>query len=95
MKQAAAHSRTSKALQVLMLLFKSFKDDGDQLNVAVSDEVRNLICGVGPVPPADTSCLLRLHVVLQLPVGGMNLLQKLRPTASMKSLSAFKLPYWL
>ena len=69
-------------LQVFMLLFKSFKDNGDELNVAVPDEVRNLVCGVAPVPPANTSCLLRLHVVLQLPVGGMNLLQKLRPTAS-------------
>lgn len=65
-----------------MLLFKSFKDDGDELNVAVPDEIRNLVCRVAPVPPANTSRLLCLHVVLQLSVGGMNLLQKLRPTAS-------------
>lgn len=68
-----------------MLLLKSFKDDGDELNVAVPDEIRNLVCRVAPVPPADTSCLLCLHVVLQLPVGGVDLLQKLRPIASKNS----------
>lgn len=64
-----------------MLLLKRFKDDGDELNVAVPNLVWDLVCGVTPVPPASAACLLRLHVVLQLPVGGMNLLQKLRPAA--------------
>ena len=62
-----------------MLFLKGFEDDGDQLNVAVPDLVRHLVCRVAPVPPANASSLLRLHVVLQLPVGGVNLLEKLRP----------------
>ena len=64
-----------------MLLLKRFKDNGNELNVAVPNLVGDLVCGVAPVAPANTACLLRLHVVLQLPVGGMNLLQKLRPAA--------------
>lgn len=31
-------------LQVLMLLLQSFKDDGDELNVAVPDLIRDLVC---------------------------------------------------
>ena len=65
-----------------MLLLKRFKDDGDELDVAVPDLVGHLVCGVAPVTPANAACLLRLHVVLQLSVGGMNLLQKLRPAPS-------------
>ena len=65
-----------------MLLLKRFKDDGDELNVAVPDLVWDLVCGVAPVTPANAAWLLRLHVVLQLPVGCMNLLQKLRPAPS-------------
>lgn len=65
-----------------MLLLKRFKNDGDKLNVAVPDLVRDLICGIAPVTPANPACLLRLHVVLQLPIGGVNLLQKLRPATS-------------
>ena len=66
-------------LQVFMLLLQRFQNDGNQLNVAIPDLVRHLVCRVAPVPPANTPRLLRLHVVLQLPVGGVNLLQKLRP----------------
>ena len=65
-----------------MLLLKRFQDDGDELNVAVPNLVWDLICGVAPVTPANAACLLCLHVVLQLPVGGVNLLQKLRPAVS-------------
>ena len=65
-----------------MLLLQSFKDDGDELNVAVSDLIRDLVCGVAPFPPANAPSLLRLHVVLQLPVSRMDLLQKFRPAAT-------------
>ena len=62
-----------------MLLLKGFKDDGDDPKVAGPDLMRHLVGAVAPVPPANASGLLCLHVVLQLPVGGVNLLQKLRP----------------
>ncbi len=63
-----------------MLLLKRFENDGDELNVAVPDLIRHLIGGVASVPSTNASGLLRLHVVLQLSVGGMHLLQKLSPT---------------
>lgn len=62
-----------------MLLLKRFENDGDELNVAVPDLVRHLVGGAAPVPPANAPGLLSLHVVLQLPVGGMHLLQQLSP----------------
>lgn len=62
-----------------MLLLKRFENDGDELNVAVPDLVRHLVSGAAAVPPADAPGLLSLHIVLQLPVGGMHLLQQLSP----------------
>lgn len=62
-----------------MLFLKRFEDDGDEPKAAIPALIRNLVSGVAPVPPASLPCLLRLHIVLQLPVGGVDLLQKLRP----------------
>ena len=62
-----------------MLLLQRLKNDRYELNVAVPDLVRDLICGVAPVSSANAPSLLSLHVVLQLPVGGVNLLQQLSP----------------
>ncbi len=76
--------RLCQGLQVFMLLLKRFKDDGDELNVAVPDLIRHLVSGTAPVPPANAPGLLRLHVVLQLPVGCMYLLQQLSPAAPLK-----------
>ena len=67
-----------------MLLLKRFKDDSDELDVAVPDLIRHLVCGTRPVPPANAPGLLCLHVVLQLPIGCMYLLQQLSPAAPVK-----------
>ena len=61
-------------LQVVVLFLKGFKDEGDDPKVAVPDLMRHLVGAVAPVPPANAPSLLFLHVILQLPVGGMNLL---------------------
>jgi len=73
-----------QGLQVLMLFLKRFKDDGDELNVAVPNLVRHLVSGTAPIPPANAPGLLSLHVVLQLPIGCMYLLQQLSPAAPLK-----------
>ena len=62
-----------------MLLLPGFQDDGNQLNIAVPNLVRHLVCGVTAVTPSHPPGLLCLHVVLQLPVGGVYLLQQLSP----------------
>jgi len=80
--------RLCQGLQIFMLLLKRFKDDGDELNVAVPDLVRHLVSGTAPVPPANAPGLLRLHVILQLPVGCMYLLQQLSPAAPLRRLAA-------
>ncbi|KAA6427047.1 MAG: hypothetical protein FRX49_02804 [Trebouxia sp. A1-2] len=41
-----------------MLLLKRFKDDGDELNVAIPDLVRHLVSGTAPVPPANAPAAL-------------------------------------
>ena len=64
-----------------MLLLKGFQNDGDQLNVAVTQPlVLYLLIGTASVPATNSPGLLRLHLcLLQLTVGGMHLLQKLSP----------------
>ena len=92
--QAAPASRKVKAarqegLQVLMLLLQSLQDDGDQLNVAITQPlVLNLLTGAASVSAADTPGLLCLHLcLLQLAIGGVHLLQQLSPAESSKSCS--------